>query len=455
MADIKISALPSAAAVGTSVVPVSNAAGTATNKVTLADIAALSAGSGATGVTGATGATGSAGATGVTGATGVGVTGATGVGVTGATGIQGATGVAGTAGVTGATGVGVTGATGIQGATGVGVTGATGPAGDVGATGPAGAVGATGPAGSGGGGSDPRWDLFLPPAPASLAATPGNAQVSLSWDAPTVLAQTPITDYLIQYSLNSGSTWETFADGTSTATSATVTGLTNGTAYVFRVAAVNGVGTGSYSAASSSATPRTVPGAPASVTATGGQNLQVPLTWSAPSSNGGSAITDYVVQFSSDSGSTWATFSDGVSTSTSATVTSLTNGTAYVFRVAAVNSAGTGSYSAASNSATPSAGATVPGAPTNVVAELYGVGAALNWTDPTSNGGSAITGYVVQFSTNGGNTWTTTTLTPLSGYRGYFEDDLERFSYTFRIAATNSVGTGSYSEPSDPVGGLG
>ena len=85
------------------------------------------------------------------------------------------------------------------------------------------------------------------------------------------------------------------------------------------------------------------------------------------------------------------------------------------------------------------------------MAYSYGTGVALNWTDPASNGGSAITGYVVQFSQDGGS-WTTTTLTPLSGYRGYFDGDTESFSYTVRVAAVNSVGTGSFSSPSNPVG---
>jgi hypothetical protein len=70
-----------------------------------------------------------------------------------------------------------------------------------------------------------------------------------------VLAQTPITDYTVQYSSNSGSSWTTFTRSASTTASATVTGLTNGTAYTFRVAGVNGVGTGAYSTASSAVTP--------------------------------------------------------------------------------------------------------------------------------------------------------------------------------------------------------
>jgi len=65
----------------------------------------------------------------------------------------------------------------------------------------------------------------------------------------------PLTDYVLQFSSDSGSNWTTFSDAVSAATSATMTGLTNGTAYVFRVAGVNGIGTGAYSAASAAVTP--------------------------------------------------------------------------------------------------------------------------------------------------------------------------------------------------------
>jgi hypothetical protein len=111
--------------------------------------------------------------------------------------------------------------------------------------------------GSGGGAvEDARWGLFLPPAPTGLTATAGNASAALSWTAPSgVIAQAPITDYREQYSTDGGATWTTFTAAASTTASATVTGLTNGKAYRFRVAAVNAVGVGSYSAASAAVTP--------------------------------------------------------------------------------------------------------------------------------------------------------------------------------------------------------
>lgn len=101
---------------------------------------------------------------------------------------------------------------------------------------------------------DARWAFFASAAPTGVTATAGNAQAVVSWTAPAIVVP-PLTDYSVQFSTNGGSTWTTASDAVSTATSATITGLTNGTAYVFRVAGINGIGTGAYSTASSAVTP--------------------------------------------------------------------------------------------------------------------------------------------------------------------------------------------------------
>lgn len=79
----------------------------------------------------------------------------------------------------------------------------------------------------------------------------------------------------------------------------------------------------------------------------------VVLTWGAPSSNGGSAITDYVVQRCNATGGSCVTFNDGVSTARTARVSGLTNGTQYRFKVAAKNKIGTSTYSALTKALAP------------------------------------------------------------------------------------------------------
>lgn len=101
---------------------------------------------------------------------------------------------------------------------------------------------------------DSRWEWFKPVAPSNVVGTAGNAQVSLTWTG-NGFARGPNLDYLIQYSSNGGTTWTNFSDSYSDLTSATVTGLQNGVSYVFRVAAVSGIGTGPWSAASAAVTP--------------------------------------------------------------------------------------------------------------------------------------------------------------------------------------------------------
>ena len=89
----------------------------------------------------------------------------------------------------------------------------------------------------------------------------------------------------------------------------------------------------------------TVPTAPRSLTvATGNQEQQLEASWQAPSSNGGSAVTGYKVQWkeSEDSWDTEADVSEATETGTTHTITGLTGGVEYAIRVIATNDVGDG-----------------------------------------------------------------------------------------------------------------
>jgi hypothetical protein len=248
--------------------------------------------------------------------------------------------------------------------------------------------------------NDTRWNLFLPSAPTGLSVTRGNGKASLSWTAPTgVIVQAPITDYREQYSDNNGSTWTMFSSASSTATSGTITGLTNGTAYVFRVAAVNDIGLGAYTVASSSVTPivGTPPNAPTSLTVTPSQT-QASLTWTAPSAPGTYAITGYIVEYTPSGGS--AQTVNTSSTATTYTLTGLTNGISYAVRVAAVSDSGTGTYTASSN-VTPSAMAVVTGGTVTTPGDGYTYHTFTS-SDTLSISGSSLTADVLVVGGGGG-----------------------------------------------------
>jgi uncharacterized delta-60 repeat protein len=114
----------------------------------------------------------------------------------------------------------------------------------------------------------------LPGAPTGVAGMSGDGQVELSWVAPSVTGGAAVTDHVVEVSGDGGSTWFALVDGTSASTSVVVTGLSNGTGYVFRVSAVNSAGVGAVSVVSGSVVPVTpvvapAPGVPAGCTITG------------------------------------------------------------------------------------------------------------------------------------------------------------------------------------------
>ena len=181
-----------------------------------------------------------------------------------------------------------------------------------------------------------------PEPPTNSAATAGNATASVSWTPPTGV----VTGYSLQQSSNGGSTWTSAVTSpnpvTGSATSTLVTGLSNGTTYVFRVLASNATGSSPYSNASNAVTPSAgLPNPPTNVVATAG-NALVDVSWTAVS-----GATSYQVT-GSPSGSCSA-----VATATTCTVTGLTNGLTYTFTVTTTSSGGVSGASLPSNQATP------------------------------------------------------------------------------------------------------
>jgi hypothetical protein len=295
--------------------------------------------------------------------------------------------------------------------------------------------------------------VTVPTEPTAVSAStpvPSDGTISLSWSAPSFNGGSAVTDYVIQQSTNGGASWSTVTDAVTAATTATLSGFANGTSYTFRVAAVNVAGTGPFSLASNTVTPATYPSAPTIVTGVSGDK-RVTVTWTAPASNGGSAITDYTVQYQ-ELGGSWTTFTDGTSTTTSTVVTGLTGETPYLFRVAAVNAVGLGSWS---NEFGPVVPTDVPGQPTGLVASIESTDETnglikLDWNEPATTGGLPIEGYRIQTSENGGSTWVRTRSSIDWTPYLYVSEDLDK-TYVYRVAAINANGTGPYSAISNAV----
>jgi hypothetical protein len=183
-----------------------------------------------------------------------------------------------------------------------------------------------------------------PDAPTITGVVSGDAQVAVSFTAPSSNGGSAITSYTATSSPG-GLTGTVAQSGDGTIT---VTGLTNGTGYTFTVSATNTIGTSAASAASSSLTPLGAPSSP-TITGVASGDEQVIVSFTAPSSNGGSAITSYTAT-TSPGGLTGTVSQSGDGT---ITVTGLTNGNGYTFTVTATNAIGTSVASAASSSVTP------------------------------------------------------------------------------------------------------
>ncbi|MET7946374.1 fibronectin type III domain-containing protein [Micromonospora sp. NPDC005324] len=278
-----------------------------------------------------------------------------------------------------------------------------------------------------------------PGTPTAPTAVAGVTSATVSWTAPANNGS-PITSYLIT-PIRDGVTQPTVTFDAST-TSRTLTGLTAGASYTFRVAAVNAFGTGAASPPSAAVVPYTLPGAPTNTSATAGTNAAT-VSWTA-AANGGSPITGYTVTpYLGAVAQTPRVFSG---TATTQIVTGLTAGATYTFRVAATNAAGTGPQSA------PSASVTVNAPPT--------------LTFPPPPPGKAYDPYQYQFTVNGGTgpfAWSVSagslpaglTLDPVTGLLSGTPTVAGTYPFTVRVTDSfNQAATRPVELVITPLGGL-
>jgi hypothetical protein len=192
-------------------------------------------------------------------------------------------------------------------------------------------------------------EIFLGP-PTSLAVTRNPcAEALLSWTAPAQSECVVVANYRLEYRVGTSGTFLVFGTVPGTQTTGTITGLDPTLQYQFRVARVV---TGQSDLNSSTVTSGGSPSTPTAVVAAlGASPGEVDLTWIAveqlcfPNTN-------YLVQFRPSTTSTWSDFTRAASTDKFATVTGLTAGVIYFFRVRATNSIGNSGFSAQSNSLT-------------------------------------------------------------------------------------------------------
>jgi hypothetical protein len=272
--------------------------------------------------------------------------------------------------------------------------------------------------------------------PTGVNAVPGNGEAELSWTAPPA-SDITITGYEVTPFIGAvAQTPQTFAD---TTPAQTISGLTNGTAYSFTVAAIDSFTTGPPSIGTGAITVG-APVAPDAPTMTY-DGSSVSIGWAPPSADNGSAVTGFNVSVVGPGGSVHA-FGAGT---TAWVATGLANGNTYTFMVAAVNANGAGPYSLATRSVTPGS----PIAPPAPVPTSSGNrSATVSWHAPLS-GPAASTGYVIRAYDAGISKGTVSAASTVR--KQAFPGLTNGTSYQFTVTGVNGSGVGQESVLSAPI----
>ena len=284
----------------------------------------------------------------------------------------------------------------------------------------------------------------VPGAPVGLTARAvGTSRIDLAWHAPRNTGGVAIRGYRIEASDDEGRTWNIIRRNTnSTSTEFSDLNLEPATMRHYRVAAVNIAGNGPFSNVAHATTDATRPGVPRDLTAGADGTSEIDLSWRAPADDGGANVTGYRIEVSDDGGATWRDLvANTRSTRTTYSHTGLAPGTTRHYRVSAINQVGVGEASRVASATTD---ATVPDAPTGLVAtSTTSTQIELAWVAPEYDGGAPVTAYRIEVSETG-DAWAdlvpnTGSASPAYSHTGLLPGTT-RF---YRVSAINRAGTGA------------
>jgi outer membrane protein OmpA-like peptidoglycan-associated protein/predicted RNA-binding protein with TRAM domain len=296
----------------------------------------------------------------------------------------------------------------------------------------------------------------LPSAPHIGSASAGDQAITVSFTAPGFTGGVAISAYrLVATPTGSGSIVTTTA---CTSSPCTIAGLVNGTEYTVTAAAINSAGTGTASSASTALTPATAAYAVSDLAAVAGDTI-VNVSWTSltVAQLGGGTFTRYEVYSRVAGTSSWILWTNALTSRTdhSTTVTGLSNGTSYDFRVVAITSAN-GSQIAGNTAEVVQYPSSTPSAPRSVTTlATTATDIQVSWQAPLTDGGAALISPYYSVSLTSTSAGATTPITCT------FASATDRFCsatgltngavYTVSVSAINRMGAGTASTTSYAV----
>ncbi|KAJ6665025.1 hypothetical protein lerEdw1_005256, partial [Lerista edwardsae] len=276
--------------------------------------------------------------------------------------------------------------------------------------------------------------------------------VKMKWKAPKDNGGKPVTHFIIERKIVGKKSWVKVGEIESKHTTFATDKVEEGKAYQFRIMAVNSEGASEPLETEEifAGDPIDPPGQASQPQVTDVTKDAITITWNPPAKDGGSPVMGYVVEKRKKGSNLWVPVSKELIQGTKCKVDGLLEDTEYEFRVIAVNQAGPGHPSSASNSVVARDPIKPPGLVKGLhVADSSNSSISLAWQQPDE--GDAPSGYILEMRAEDTKDWSKCTKIPISGTSYTVGGLQERQKYFFRIRAVNEAGVGEPIELKDGV----